>query len=446
MYSRIYRPMRRYLRRGGAEIHRNQLELERTQWLPKTELRAMQFEKVQRLLRYAYQHVPFYRERYQSEDIHPDDIKSWKDFQNIPILTKEDVSEHLKSLVSEEPGIEKSENHTGGSTGLPLRFYMDRSFGWWTAALGNRGRSWYGVYPGDKIAWVWGAERDVANHSLRDRLKARVRRHRLLHAFTMTEANMQAFAEMLVDWQPAMIRAYPSTLSVFAQFIKQKGINSIAPRFIEVTSEVLFPAQRELFEEVFQCSVANIYSARELYKIAYDCPDGRLHVSETHYLELVANGQASEAGQMGEIIVTSLHQFAMPLIRYRIGDLGVHDPEDCPCGRGMPILRELVGKTNDVMVTADGMLVSHQYVNAIMKARTEVDHYQFYQPDIHHLEVRLICNQRVDEAWLDTLRREVQSHFGSGTQVSIHLVDHLELTPAGKWRYIISDVEHDLKV
>jgi phenylacetate-CoA ligase len=442
MYSGIYRTMRLFWP-GGQETRRHLRELERTQWLSRPELEALQLRKIQQLVKYAYEHVPYYRERYQREDIHPDDIKSLKDFQALPFLTKEDVNNRLDALVSPEYRDQLQPESTGGSTGEPMRFFFEDSFWWWNAALEFRGRGWHRVREGDKMAWVWGAQRDMPGWSRAGRLKARIMRQRFLNAYTLTKASMQAFAEMIVRWQPAMFRAYPSALSLFAQFIKERGITDIRPRLIETTAEKVTELQRELFEEVFHCPVADCYSARELGTIAYQCEAGGLHVCETRHLEIVADGQVVPPGQLGEVVVTSLHQFAMPFIRYKNDDMGIHGADNCPCGRGLPVLREVVGRTADFLVTVDGQFVHGVFLASIFRVRPVVIRFQAYQPDKQHLEVRLVCKQDVDAAWLEEVRQELQARFGEGMQISLQVVDDIELTPAGKHRFIISEVKPD---
>jgi len=442
MYSIIYRTLR-LLWPGGLETRRHLRELQGTQWLSRSELEAWQLERIQRLVKYAYEHVPYYRQRYQREDIHPEDIKSLKDFQALPFLTKEEVNNHLDALVSSDFRTRIHPNHTGGSTGEPMRFFVEDSFWWWNAALELRGRGWHGVREGDKIAWVWGAAQDMPGSSWRGRLKARIMRHRYLNAFGMTEGMMRAFTEMLVHWQPVLIRAYPSALSLFACYVKEQRITDIRPRLIETTAEKLPEPQRQLLEEVFQCPVVECYSARELGTIAYPCETSGLHVCDTRYLEIVAKGQVVPPGQLGEVVVTSLHQFAMPFIRYKLHDMGILEVGDCSCGRGLPVLREIVGRMPDFLVTTDGQFVHGTLFAWVFGGKPEVARYQVYQPDRQHLEVRLVCRQNVESAWLESIRGELQARFGESMQISLRVVDNIELTPAGKHRLVISEVKPD---
>ena len=443
MYSAIYRTMRLFWP-GGLETRRHLRELERTQWLSEDELRALQLAKIQQLVKHAYEHVPFYRERYQRAGIHPEDIRSLEDFQALPFLTREDVKNNLEALVAQNfPRHKLYKSETGGSTGEPIQFLVEGSFWWWNAALEFRGRGWHGVQEGDKIAWVWGADRDMPGWSRTKRLRAHIMRQRFLNAFGMTEAKMQAFTEMLVRWQPVMFRAYASALSLFAQFIKERGITGIRPKLIETTAEKVTDPQRQLLEEVFHCQVADCYSAREMGTIAYQCEMGGMHVCETRYLEIVANDKVVQPGQLGEVVVTSLTQFAMPFIRYKKGDMAIYEPGHCPCGRKLPRLKEVVGRTNEFLVSADGQFVHSLFLAYVFRVKPEVVRYQVHQPDRKHLNVRLVCNQPVNSAWLDNARAEIQARFGQETQVSIQVVDQIELTPVGKHRHVISEVKPD---
>ena len=442
MQAAVYRALRPFWR-GGEETRRHRKELAATQWFSKQELEEWQLERLRALVRYAYAHVPFYRRLYRSLDIHPGDIRSIPDFRRLPFLTREDVNTHLDELVSPEfKGLVRLDS-TGGSTGEPMRFYIDDSYHWWDAALEFRGREWYGVREGDKIAWVWGAERDMDVLGWKDRLKARIQQNRYLNAFGMTRAKMEAFAGMLVCWKPDMFRAYPAALSLLAAFLKEQGIGGIRPRLIEATAEKAAAPQRELMEEVFQCRVADWYSAREFGTIGFQCPSGGLHVCETRYLEVVAGGCVVPPGRMGEVAVTSLHQLAMPFIRYKIGDMAVFEEEACACGRGMPVLREIAGRTDAFVVTPDGQFVHGGFFPHTFRHWPEIFRYQIYQPGRGRLEVRLVCRSDAGSSWLEEVRAALRARFGPRMKITFDIVDEIELTPAGKHRYIISDVKPD---
>ena len=442
LYSSLYSALRSGWP-GGPTLRSRQKELEKSQWWPPDQLAVWQFERLKKLVTYAYENVPYYNQIYRKLDIHPQDLHTMKDFESLPFLTREEINQHLQELLTSEAGYKVIPGSTGGSTGMPMRFYTENAFGYWDAALELRGRGWYGVGEADKLAYVWGLKHDFTPIGWGARLKARLLRERFLNAFHMTGETMQIFAEMLVKWQPAMFRAYASALGQFASYVKAHEISGIRPKLIETTAEKVSQPQRELLEEVFQCKVADWYSAREMGTIAYQCPSGGLHVSETRYLEVVANDNVVAPGEMGEVAITSLHQYGMPFIRYKIGDMAILDDQPCACGRGLPVLREVVGRLHDFLVATDGHFVHGAFFTHTFKNYPEIAKYQVYQPDRKHLEVRLVLNGTNNPAWFEEVHREVQKIFGKDMQISLIAVDNIPLTPAGKHRFIISDVKPD---
>lgn len=443
MHSSAYAVCRRFCWPGGREIHRISKQLDQSQWFSRAKLEQMQFERIKRLLEYAYEYVPFYRQRYQKEGIRPEDIRNFEDFELIPFLTREDVVRNKDLLVSIRPMGRSFEDKTGGSTGQPMRFLMDESAAWWSAAVETRYRGWYGIRPGDKRAWVWGALKDFPSWHWKDRLKARVNRYRYLNAHTMVRDKMKAFAEMLQQWKPAMFRAFPSALELFALYLREHGITAIRPRLVETSGEKLFPAQRELFEEVFQSPVADHYSSWEIYDIAYQCPEGSRHVSEDRYLEVVLENHSAKPGESGEVVITSLNQFTMPFIRYKNGDLGVYETKPCTCGRGIGVLREVVGRTEDLITRPDGQLIHGGIFSRVLKNLLEVQQFQVYQESKSKIELRLICKKEVGKDWIENVRKEMQSFFGKDMDIDIRIVTKIHLTPSGKLRTVISGVVND---
>jgi phenylacetate-CoA ligase len=442
MYSNLYSIIR-FLLPGGIKRRKNLLELEQTQWLSRAELDELQFNKIKRLIKYAFEHVPFYRDCYTRKDINPEDIKSYKDFQALPFLTKDDINNHLDDLVSPEFRKKVFMSQTGGSIGIPTHFFTDNLSSNWGGLLRSRCRRWYGVREGEKIAWIWGALRDIQSSSLSLRLKARIKMERYLNAFSMSRENMQEFAEMLVQWKPVMIRAYPSALQIFANYLQENEIKGISPKLIETSSEKLMPSQRQLFEDVFHCDIADCYSSRELYEMAYQCPHGGHHVLETVYLEIVDNDQVVEPGQAGEVVATSLNKFAMPFIRYKIHDLAVYETRECSCGRGLPVLREVIGRKRDFITTPDGKFITGGFFELFFSLKPEVHQFQVHQTDLKHLDIRLVCRQDINSSWLHNVRSELRARMGENMEINLNIVNHIQLTQAGKLQYVISNVKPD---
>jgi phenylacetate-CoA ligase len=443
MYSKIYQTLR-YFWPGGRLTHQYWQELERNQWLSTDEFKALQLKKLQALVSHAYENVPFYRQRYDKVGFKPGDFKTVTDFEKLPFLTRDDVNNHRDELVDHR--LDKTKlvfNETGGSTGRPMQFYLEDDFWWFNQANNFRMHHWYGKQEGDKVAWFWGAPNDMPEWSWRRRLRSALMRERYLNAFTMTEPKMNAFAEMLVTWQPYMYKGYGSVMTLFAEFVKKEGY-TLRPHFIEVTSEKLYPSQRQLIEEVFGCPVADHYSSREMGTMAYQSPSGKiLALTDMRYMEVVANGQVVAPGTLGEVVMTSLTQYACPLIRYKNNDMAIMEAGRSSCGRVFPIIQEILGRTNDFLVSADGKFIHSEFFAYTFRVKPEVAQFQIHQPDREHLAVRLAMRQPVSPEWLEAARMEVQTRFGASTKVTIEVVEGFELTKAGKHRYIISQVKPD---
>jgi phenylacetate-CoA ligase len=189
--------------------------------------------------------------------------------------------------------------------------------------------------------------------------------------------------------------------------------------------------------------VADCYAGREFGTIAYECEKGRVHVCETRFPEIIVKGNAANPGEMGEVALTSLSQYTMPFIRYKNDDMAIMDPEPCPCGRGLPVFKEIVGRIMDFLVSTEGKYIHSGYLMLVFNTRPEVVRFQAYQRNKRHLDIQLVCKETVTAAWIDEVKAEIQSCFGKDILVTINIVDHIELTRAGKHRFVISDVKPD---
>lgn len=428
---------------GGTDTRRQLAALEQSQWLSPEDFNAYQLKRLQAIVRHAYDHTVFYRELYQQHDIHPDDIKTHADFQALPTVTKEQIRANVPRMIARTVSQEDlTPNHTGGSTGEPLHFYVSDQFWWSNAANEFRVRRWHGVEEGDNWAWLWGDQRDVPDWNWKRRLKAQIMNQRFLNAFSLTEEKMLEFAHLLLRWPPKIMMGYSTTLALFAQLVQREGIHGIRPRLIEATAEKLWTPQRQLLETVFEATVIDYYSSREMGLMAYQCEYGRQHaLADLRYIEVLHEGQPAEVGQLGEVAVTSFDHDAMPFIRYKNGDMAILSDEVCPCGRSFQVIQEIVGRTNDYLVTPEGQFVHSEFFAYLLRAQPEVFSYQIHQPDKDHLNVKIVCNQAVTDAWINNVRQAMQERFGAAMSIDLQIVDDIPLTPSGKHRYIISEIK-----
>jgi phenylacetate-CoA ligase len=435
-----------HLRSGDAAQLRYIREFERTQYLPADELRALQESRLRELLDHAYRHCPFYRLRFEQADLLPSDICRLEDLQALPILEKTDVQEHRDRLVADNwPMHDLIPNQTGGSVGRPVSFFLSRDRCRSRAAATVRHNRWAGWDLGDKIAVLWGAPRDRPTHSWRGRLRRLLIEPQLhLDAGHVTEASLTAFHAALQRYRPRGILAYASAAVLFARFLKARGLQPYQPYSLVTSAEVLTDEERVLLEEVFGCPVFNRYGSREVSVLASECAAHRgLHVmAEGLYLEIVRGDRPAVPGEVGSILVTDLLNRAMPLIRYRIGDLGSWAAGACPCGRSLPRLQSVAGRVTDFLVGADGRLVSGAFLTIQLVApRPRLGQVQIRQDTPGRVRFRIKPGPEFDSVTdLAYLERTARQYLGEGTVVEHEYVAEMPAEPSGKFLFCRSTV------
>lgn len=421
-------------------------EFERTQYLPQAEIHELQRKRLQSLLEHAYANCPFHRQRMQQANFVPTDLRSLSDLEALPPLEKSDIQQNRDALVA---GNWKREelitNQTGGSTGQPLSFYLshDRKCSRLAATL--RHNRWAGWDVGDKNAIIWGAPQDLVN---RNGFKARVQNLLLSRTLSLDTGNittekMLDFYQQLRQFRPRCILAYAQAAVLFCQFLKSQGLVPPRPHSIVTSAEVLRDQDRTLVEEVFGCPVFNRYGSREVSVLASECDqhDGLHTMAEGLYIEVVDREGKATSGT-GSILVTDLLNYAMPLIRYRIGDMGVWAQGKCRCGRELPRLKEIQGRITDFLVGTDNRLVSGVFLATYLLAqRPKLGQVQIRQEALGH--VRYLIQSGPTGPSTDDLRfleNETRKYLGSEMNIEIEMTDHLPLTPSGKFSYCRSSV------
>lgn len=425
-------------------------ELEESQWWPRDKILELQNQRLRKLLRHAYDNVPYYRRLFDDRALKPDDIECSEDLVKLPVLTKQLIRNNFDNLMA--PGFPAKElipNCTGGSTGEPLVFYSTRDDLYnWGFAAGQRAYRWAGNELGEKCLWL----REIPTYrSTVDKFRGTAARFferiLFLDANEMSAEKLLLFVRKLEGFQPAFIRGYPSAIYLLARAIEKEGKPRLRLKAIITTSEQLYDYQRDLFSKVFQCETYSHYSSWEVHAIATECPEhsGYHIAAENVIVEIVDNaGKPVPAGEEGRILITNLHNYAMPFIRYDMGDLGVSSERTCPCGRGLPLLARLSGRTTDVIINRSGKSIPGIALYWDFLASLGVEQFQIVQETYVKVVVKLVLGRGYPPEHLDELTREVVNQFqptlGEDMAIAVEFVDQISPTEVGKRRVVISNL------
>ncbi len=421
-------------------------EFERTQFLSPEELRELQWRRLRELLEHARTRCPFYAERFRKAGVGPGDVRRLEDVRALPVLEKHDIQEQGERMVASGwPAGDLIRNQTGGSTGTPVTFYLHRDRKCSRAAATLRHNGWAGWRVGDKAAVIWGAPLDRPADSWRSRLRGWLLREPLwLDTAALTEETMLGFHRALYRHRPRIVLAYARAAVLFARFLKAAGLIAYRPCSLVTSAEVLEDEERLLLQEVFGCPVFNRYGCREVSVLASECPaHSGMHVmAEGLYLEIETPAGPAAPGEMGSILVTDLLNRAMPLVRYRIGDLGAWAAGACPCGRGLPRLERVAGRVTDFLVGCDGRLVSGVYLATyVVAGRPSLGQVQVRQDRAGAALWRLKPGRGFRPAEdLDYLRHATRRFLGERAVVESEVVDALPAEPSGKFLFSRSTV------
>jgi phenylacetate-CoA ligase len=331
---------------------------------------------------------------------------------------------------------------TSGSTGVSVQVRVDDAAMQWKRAYTLRSDEWSGWRFGERVAKVWGNP-EYLTRGWRGRFRnAVLDRATYLDTLKMDEAALHRFANQLQRRPSSLLFGHAHSVFLFAEFVRQ-GHYEIQPKGIVTSAMVLHAWQRRAIENVFACKVTNRYGCEEVSLIACECEWHQgLHInSDGVYLELERNGSPVPCGEPGSILVTDLANRGMPIIRYKVGDVGVLSDSHCPCGRGLPLLERLEGREADYVVTARGELISGISLTENFALQIPgIAQLQLIQETVDRFLFRIVRGPDFGPATLAGLGQKVAERFGSEVAYDCEYVDQIPQEPSGKYRFCISRV------
>ena len=333
---------------------------------PYLKLIEQQEKHLTKLISYVYKFVPYYKTLFDNHKINPSEIKTIKDLERIPILTREIIQNNIDKFKPKRgfiKFIDYFEYPTGGTTGTPLMYKISRMDRIMAASLLYRGWSNAGYELGDKMVFLSGSSLSMnSKNKLWLKTQEFFRNTKKLSAFDLDKESMAKYCEIINDFRPKFIRGYPSAIYFFSKYIEEFKIEIWSPKAILTTSEVLHPEMREQIEKTFNCRVFDAYGLNDGGVSAFECDQHNgLHIDgERGILQVVDDNGKNIDNGMGSIIATDLYNYVFPFIRYDTGDIGEIEQKSCSCKLNTPRLIKIIGRSVDVLVTPEGKSVPCQ--------------------------------------------------------------------------------------
>ncbi|GGD69012.1 phenylacetate--CoA ligase family protein [Lacimicrobium alkaliphilum] len=417
--------------------------LEQSQWHSPEQLKTAQSQRLQQFIRTICAHVPYYKDVMQSQGLTPDDIQCSEDLVKLPFLDKQTIADNFDALKSDIAGPLNRFN-TGGSSGQPLIFLLGNERVSHDVAEKWRATRWWDVDIGDKEIVAWGSPIELGAQDKIRLARDKLFRSQLIPAFDMTEGKLQNFIATIKESRPEMLFGYPSVFDLLAKTAEKAGIrlDNLGIKVAFVTSERLYPYQRENISRVFGCPLANGYGGRDAGFIAHECPSGGMHLSyEDIVVEIIdKEGKPLPAGEAGEIVVTHLGTSEFPFVRYRTGDIAVLSDQRCACGRGLPMLESIEGRSTDFVVAADGTMMHGLALIYILRDMDGIEAFKITQESLQLTRVEVVSKQQLTDSMSKQIESGFKARLGEDVDIDVQPVAEIAAEKSGKYRYVISKV------
>ncbi|MEK6797558.1 MAG: phenylacetate--CoA ligase family protein [Planctomycetota bacterium] len=416
-------------------------ELEWSQWASPDELRELQRVKLATLLGHAYDVSSFHRRRIDEAGADPRNPDGFEMLRALPTLDKAGISRSIDEMIWRGAPGGVFESHTGGSSGEPLRFFVDRRRQAYDQAARIRTHRWFGVDLGQRELYLWGSPIERRRTDTLRRWRDALFNHRLLDAFHMSCSRMDAYLDAWDAFRPACLFGYPSSIAMLTRRARTVGrkLDRRRLKAIFVTGEVCYPHDRKTIEEYFEVPVADGYGSREAGFIAHQCTEGRMHVmAENVVLEIFTGDRPAPPGESGEIVVTHLDAYAMPMIRYRTGDVGRLLPQRCLCGRGLPLMDVIAGRTTDFLCTPDGDVKHALSIIYPLRETRGIRQFRVVQHENFAVTIDVVCDDRAATVTRESIERSVRPIVGEDVSLSVRYVASIPQIGSGKFRYVES--------
>jgi len=421
-------------KKSGYSVSPNKIfkSLNESQYWSKEKMRLYQLDKLNKLLIFASKNSDYYANKFKNIDLPLNNIVEFE--RKIPPINKKEIANNLEKIKSEK-FINKYIHSTSGSSGDPLTIYISEMAEIYRKAGSIRFRDWWGIKPHDKSVLIWRYDRKEENLNLK--FKTFLRSRYDINVYGLNDNNIHEYFNYIEKFKPAYIRGYKSGIVEFAELLDKNKLKFRKSKFkvAIVTSEVLYKEERDLIERVLNCKVANEYGAAEVGLIAYECPQGSMHVfEEANYLFV---------NKRSEVIVTELYNESTPLINYKNDDEIIIVEEKCKCGRTSRLIKEVKGRVSGYILKTDGSKINQGILISIFmelneKISNAVRKFKVYQKK-NKLKIKIVPMDNFNNDCKDFICKRLYEHVGNDILIEFDIVNKIEREKSGKLVYFVHE-------
>lgn len=409
------------------------------QWLSIEELQRIQNKMLRKMIKHAYDKVPFYHEKFRTAGLRPEDIKTIDDLVKIPITTKIDIKNNADRVIANGVNITKCDvSITSGSTGIPLKVYYSEYDDDYEKAIALRPNLSCGQKIWDKWVVITSPEHIVKKKWFQ---KFGFFSPSYLSLFSDTREQLSILERI----KPRILDGYASSLFLLAQEVKKSDQFTSRPEIIFSTSEILDEKTRSYIRSVFDAEVYDQFGCVELARTAWECPaHSGYHIDmDAVVMEFLHDGEPVTAGERGEIVYTGLYNYAMPFIRYAIEDIGIPSDKKCSCGRGLPLMSVIEGRKDAYIQIPNGKIFSPIIWTILLRKYQDILKFKVVQETRNLVKIFIVTSSNYQPIHTEKIISEVKQLLGQDIFVEVYVVDTIPRDPSGKVRSVTSKIKID---
>jgi phenylacetate-CoA ligase len=435
---------------ASQTVQGNRATRQRLKFLTSTQLwepgrlQQFQLQKLQDLVRHAHDTVPYYRALMDRHGVRPEQIRDFDDYRRLPVLTRTSLRTHGPDLMSRAAGRDLRRRQSSGSTGECVEFVQDADFDRWCRAHQLRAYAWCGAWRlGEPFALVWGAPAYFEARSRASMLDSRLSNRVELNAFRLDRASLERLFDQIVTRRPVLISGYATAIYLLARLARERGTGFPSLRAVQPNAEPLNAAMRTEIEAGFGCDVFDKYGSRETNIVGHEAPDHnglRIQAEHTYVEFLDEAGNPCPPGVLGRLVLTTLNNRAMPLLRYETTDLAAPLDVVDQSGLGLPAMSPVVGRDQDVLCTPDGGLLHPQMFSNVLRQFPTVAWFQVVQHREDALVLRVVADDALVTEQKDRISALIRELAGFPFAIDFEQLPDMPESRTGKFRLCVCDL------